>query len=67
MSDPKNIRPTDYWSAKRVIVTGGRGFLGSFVTEKLTRRGATDILVPRVEDYDLTDHDSIRRLLDDAL
>jgi GDP-L-fucose synthase len=67
MSDPKTIRPSDYWSAKRVIVTGGRGFLGSFVTEKLIQRGATDILVPRVEDYDLTDHDSIRRLLDDAL
>jgi GDP-L-fucose synthase len=67
MSDPKTIRPSDYWSAKRVIVTGGRGFLGSFVTEKLIQRGATDILVPRVEDYDLTDHDSIRRLMDDAL
>jgi len=67
MSDPKTIQPSDYWSAKRVIVTGGRGFLGSFVTEKLIQRGATDILVPRVEDYDLTDRDSIRRLLDDAL
>jgi GDP-L-fucose synthase len=60
-------QPSNYWVGKRVIVTGGRGFLGSFVTEKLIQRGATDILVPRVEDYDLTDHDSIRRLLDDGL
>jgi len=55
------------WSNKRVIVTGGIGFLGSFLVEKLIRDGAADVLVPRIERYDLTDRDSIIRLLDDAL
>jgi GDP-L-fucose synthase len=55
------------WSNKRVIVTGGTGFLGSFLVEKVIRDGAADVLVPRIEHYDLTDRDSIIRLLDDAL
>jgi GDP-L-fucose synthase len=57
----------NYWKEKRVIVTGGAGFLGSFVIEKLVARGATDILVPRIEYYDLTDRDSIRQLLNDVM
>jgi GDP-L-fucose synthase len=57
----------NFWQAKRVVVTGGAGFLGSFVTEKLRQRGATDILVPRIEDYDLVDRDAVRRLYDDLL
>jgi GDP-L-fucose synthase len=56
-----------FWKDKRVIVTGGAGFLGSFVIEKLKERGATDIFIPRIEDYDLTDRDAIRRLFEDTL
>ncbi len=56
-----------FWKEKRVVVTGGAGFLGSFVIEKLRERGAKDILVPRIEHYNLTDHDSIRQLFDDTL
>lgn len=65
-----NLKPSNFqsfWSDKRVIVTGGAGFLGSFVVEKLIARGAGDILVPRIENYDLTDRDHIRRLLDEAM
>jgi len=58
--------PSSFWATKRVIVTGGAGFLGSFVVEKLIEGGAADILVPRKEHYDLTDREAIRRLLDDA-
>jgi GDP-L-fucose synthase len=56
-----------FWQNKRVIVTGGAGFLGSFVIQKLVERGATDILVPRIEHYNLTDRDSIKQLLEDVM
>ena len=58
---------TGFWKGKRVIVTGGAGFLGSHVVKTLRGRGATDIVVPRIEDYDLTDPQAIRRLLDATL
>jgi NAD(P)-dependent dehydrogenase (short-subunit alcohol dehydrogenase family) len=52
-----------FWRDKRVIVTGGAGFLGSFVVDKLRQRGAAEIIVPRSRDYDLRDVGAIRRLL----
>jgi GDP-L-fucose synthase len=58
---------SDFWKDKKVIVTGGAGFLGSFVIAKLKERGATDIFIPRIEDYDLTNRDSIQRLFDITL
>jgi len=56
----------NFWQAKRVVVTGGSGFLGSFVVEKLKQRGAGDIFVPRSAQYDLRTSDGIRRMLQDA-
>ena len=41
-------------SQKRVLVTGGAGFVGRVVCEKLRRRDCSEILVPRRADYDLT-------------
>ena len=55
-----------FWCNKRVVVTGGAGFLGSFIVEKLQARGAAEVFVPRIEDYDLRDLAAIRRLLADA-
>ena len=52
-----------FWRDKRVIVTGGAGFLGSFVVDKLRQRGAAEIIVPRSRDYDLREVEAIRRLL----
>jgi len=57
----------NYWMDKRVIITGGAGFLGSFVVMKLIQRGAVDVLIPRIEHYDFTDRDSINQFLDDAM
>ncbi|MEZ4223839.1 MAG: GDP-L-fucose synthase [Polyangiaceae bacterium] len=54
------------WNDTRVVVTGGAGFLGSFVVEKLRSRGAKEIVVPRSKDYDLVDGAAVRRLLADA-
>ena len=54
-----------YWRDKRVIVTGGSGFLGSFVVDKLRARGAAQVIVPRRQDYDLRDIAAIRRLFAD--
>ena len=57
----------NFWKDKRVIVTGGAGFLGSFVIEKLKGCGATDIFIPRIENYNLVDSNDIRRLYADTL
>ena len=49
----------------RVVVTGGAGFLGSYVTEGLQKRGCKNILVPKIEDYDLVKMNDIVRMYDD--
>ena len=54
------------WAAARVILTGGAGFLGRVVHQKLTARGCTQVIVPRSRECDLRDPDAIRRLLKDA-
>jgi len=58
--------PKEYWSDKRVCVTGGDGFLGSFVQEELAKHGATEVFIPLLEDYDLTKRENIVRMLHDA-
>ena len=57
---------SDFWKEHRFIVTGGSGFLGSFVIEKLKQRGAAKIIIPHMEDYDLRDIQAIRRLFKDV-
>jgi GDP-L-fucose synthase len=54
------------WADKRVLVTGGAGFFGSFVVDGLRRRGATTVIVPRSRDYDLVDRTAVHRLIADA-
>ncbi len=55
-----------FWRGRRVVVTGGAGFLGSFVVERLRAFEPEAIVVPRTSTYDLRERDAIRRLLDDA-
>ena len=50
------------WPTKRVIVTGGAGFLGAVVVEKLQERGCRHVFVPRSHEYDLRDRDAVIRL-----
>jgi GDP-L-fucose synthase len=54
-----------FWNGRRVVVTGGAGFLGSFVVERLRAAGAS-MTVPRSADYDLVDRAACRRLLADT-
>ena len=53
-----------FWQNKRICVTGGAGFLGSFVLEGLKQRGATEVFVPKIEEYDLVKLPDILRMLD---
>ena len=55
-----------FWSDKRVVVTGGTGFLGSFVVEQLRTKRCRQIVVPRSRDYDLVEMEAVRRLYADT-
>jgi GDP-L-fucose synthase len=55
-----------FWINKRVVVTGGAGFLGSFLIEKLRERGAQDIFAPRSREYDLVVMEDVKRLYREA-
>ena len=61
-----NLESSTFWQDKRVIVTGGSGFLGSFVVEKLKKRGATNVFVPRSSEYDLRQPDEIAAMLQEC-
>jgi GDP-L-fucose synthase len=55
-----------FWSDRRVMVTGGGGFLGKAVVARLEAAGAMDVFVPRSRDYDLRTSDGIRSALADG-
>lgn len=51
---------------KRIVVTGGAGFLGSFLCEQLRAADAAELIIPRSADYDLTEQDAVRQLYKDT-
>ena len=55
-----------FWSSRRVVVSGGSGFLGSFVVEKLTAAGCREIIAPRSSQYDLREKSEALRLYKEA-
>ena len=53
-------------STKRICITGGAGFLGTHLIRRMKSRGANNIFIPMIEDYNLVDVVDVRRMLDDA-
>ena len=54
-----------FFEDKQVVVTGGAGFLGSYVIDGLEKRGCKNILVPKIEDYDLVNMGDVVRMYAD--
>jgi GDP-L-fucose synthase len=57
---------SEFWSAKRICVTGGDGFLGRRLCHLLAQRGCREPFIPRRQDYDLTDPRAAARMYTDA-
>lgn len=57
---------TSFWKDKCVVVTGGGGFLGSFVVDQLRAKDCRQIVIPRSRDYDLVQMDAVKQLYRDT-
>jgi GDP-L-fucose synthase len=55
-----------FWATKKIVVTGGSGFLGSRLVAALRDRHCRSIVVPRRRDYDLVQPDAVERLYRDT-
>ena len=53
-----------FFEDRRIVVTGGAGFLGGYILEGLRKRGCEDILVPKIEDYDLVNLEDVMGMFD---
>ena len=64
-ADIYSFNMSDFWNNKRVLVTGGHGFLGSYVVDGLKRRNVENILLPTHAEYDLVKLDDVKRMYDE--
>ena len=56
---------SDFFKDRRIVITGGAGFLGSYIIDGLKKRGCKNILVPKIEDYNLVNLPDVIRMYDD--
>ena len=56
----------NFWQNKRVLITGGAGFLGSYVCQRLRQEGCQKIFVPRKSQYNLVEMDACNRVYQDS-
>ncbi len=56
---------SDFFKNKRIVITGGAGFLGSYIIEGLQKRGCKNILIPKIEDYNFVNLADCFRMYDD--
>lgn len=56
----------NFWSRQRVVVTGGGGFLGGYVIDRLQARGPQQLFAPRKAEYDLRQLEAVQRLYEDT-
>lgn len=59
------INKTEFWQNKRVMVTGGRGFLGAYVVKRLRKRECKNIFIPEIDDYNFVDMKAVKNAYKD--
>ena len=60
------VPDTAFWNDRKVLVTGGRGFLGQAVVDQVCSRGARELFTPSSAEYDLRDRNAVRQLFADT-
>ena len=60
------VPDTAFWNDRKVLVTGGRGFLGQAVVDQVRSRGARELFIPSSAEYDLRDRNAVRQLFADT-